>query len=284
MTVPLTSTTRGASPDALGDGWSWPGRRTARAREWRLWLALGFVASLLFMLWPQLDLLLSGAVYDPGSARFTLTELPPVQLSYLVTPWIGRLMLLLGLLALGLGWRRRQRLPLGWLLRWQRRLVTLLGVLVLGLGLVVNAGLKEFWGRPRPTAVVAFGGTQPFMPIWPPSSLCRSNCSFVSGHAGTGFVLIGLGLTAAPARRRHWRVTGLSAGLLIGLGRVLEGGHFASDIVYAGLVIWGVCLVWREWLLRRRAQRMRRVQQPAALPHGSVGAGAAALRPSVGPG
>ena len=49
---------------------------------------------------------------------------------------------------------------------------------------------------------------------------------------------------------------GVGAGLLVGAGRVLQGGHFLSDIVFAGLAMHGVCLLiragWVGWRWRRR--------------------------------
>lgn len=269
VSAPLQSVGRDAAPAAAA--------RPARQREWRQWALALLTTSLLFGLWPQLDVLLSSAAYDPaaGRAGFVWGELGLVQVVYQAVPWLGRAMLLIGLLALSLGWRRRAVLRPGWRLRWQRRAVALLAVVVLGLGLVVNAGLKEFWGRPRPQVVGPFGGPLPFTPVWQPTKLCHSNCSFVSGHAATGFALIALGLTAAPARRRRWLGIGIATGGLIGLGRVLQGGHFASDIAFAGLVIWGICLGLRELVLRRRAARQR---------HPSIhapGAPATANRPAV---
>lgn len=243
---------------------------SVRRQELRSWLITFGAVGLLFSLWPQLDLAFTGLFYAPQNgpgAQFPLGELEPVKRVYLVVPWIGRLFLLLGLLALGIGWQRRRHqrpAPAGWRLRWQRRVVFLLAVVVFGLGLAVNLALKEGWGRPRPHTVAEFGGPNTYMPVWQPSTQCRSNCSFVSGHAATGFVLIGLGLGAAPARRRFWRRTGLLAGLLIGMGRVVQGDHFASDILFAGIVIWGVCLAVREVWLRRRALRLLRHRQAAA--------------------
>ena len=69
--------------------------------------------------------------------------------------------------------------------------------------LLAHGVLKENWGRARPVQVSQFGGEASFTPPWQPTSECRRNCSFVSGHAGTGFALITLGALAAPRRRRH---------------------------------------------------------------------------------
>jgi len=214
------------------------------------WLAATLAALALFRLWPGLDLATSAAVFDAdGPSHFPLGQATLVQWTYLGVPWLGRLALLACLVL-----AFRSATPP----RWRRRAQVLLLALVLGLWGVVNVGLKDHWGRPRPTDVSAFGGPHPFQPAGAVSPYCDKNCSFVSGHAATGFLLMALGLLGTPATRRRWWRIGLAAGLVIGAGRVLQGGHFLSDVVFAGLAMQGVCLLiragWVRWRLRH--QRM----------------------------
>jgi lipid A 4'-phosphatase len=221
-----------------------------KRRHWRdalRWLAATLAALALFRLWPGLDLGVSAAAFDAdGPRRFPFGEAAPVQWLYLAVPWLGRCALLA---ALVLAWRS------GTPPRWRRRAQALLLALVLGLWGVVNIGLKDHWGRPRPTEVSAFGGPHPFQPAGRISAYCDTNCAFVSGHAATGFTLMAVGLLGAPATRRRWGWIGLVAGVLIGTGRVLQGGHFLSDIVFAGLAMQGVCLLVRAgWARWRRAR------------------------------
>ena len=138
-------------------------------------------------------------------------------------------------------------------------------VLALGLGAVVHGVFKEHWGRPQPNETTAFAGALAFQPALHPSALCATNCSFVSGHAATGFVLMACGLFGTARTRRRWALIGLSAGLLIGLVRVAQGRHFASDIVFGALLI-GLCgLLLREAWLRALRWRRRRLH-PAGAP------------------
>lgn len=220
---------------------------------WGAWLLAVAGLLALFNLWPGLDLTLSAALHDAGNPqRFPFGRWAVVHGVYLVVPWIGRLGLVvaLGLLA------HRATPP-----RWRRRAAAMTLMLVLGLWLVVNVGLKDQWGRPRPVDVTAFGGPHPFQPAGRPSALCPSNCSFVSGHAATGFALGAIGLLGAPATRRRWRRLGWAAGLLIGLGRVLQGHHFVSDVLGAGLAIGGTGLLIRHgWVLWRCQRRLHHRQ------------------------
>lgn len=216
-----------------------------RRRDGWIWLAWTIGLLALFNVWPDLDLAFSAAVHRhpdlPG--RFPWGQALAVQAVYQIVPWVGRVGLLI-VLALVLLPRTAPR--------WRRRSMAMLLMLVIGLWLVIHVGLKDQWGRPRPTEVTAFGGVRGFVPAGRPASACERNCSFVSGHAATGFALSAFGLTGSPATRRRWLRIGWGAGLAIGAGRVLQGGHFLSDIVFAGLVMHGAGLALRRaWVVWR---------------------------------
>ena len=112
---------------------------------------------------------------------------------------------------------------------------------VLGPGLVIEVWFKNTVGRPRPVQVVEFGGDQPFHGVFQPGSNPEKHRSFVSSHAAAGFWLLSLGLTAGPVWRRRWLVIGLVTGSLIGLGRMMQGGHFLSDIIFSFYAVWIPC-------------------------------------------
>lgn len=232
---------------------SMPARLRARNAEWSLWALAMLAAVCTFSLWPELDLVISAQFYTPTiDPPFAMKNWLGVDALYRAVPWLGRLVLATSALLVTIAYWRPQ-----WLTpRWRRRGKAMLLVALLGGVLLVNVGLKEHWGRPRPTATTHFGGAKPFQPALQPSALCRSNCSFVSGHAATGFCLLALGLTGAPALRRRWLLAGWVLGGTFGMGRIVQGGHFASDVIFCGLFIWGCALAVREvWLRLRVAQR-----------------------------
>lgn len=223
---------------------------SATRRETRLWLALLLALLLIYVVWPGLDLPVSAWFYRTDSG-FWIDDQPWVQAVHHTVPWVGRL-LLVGSLAVWLLGHFGRRTELR---RLRRPAAALFLGLVLGLGLLAHGVLKENWGRARPVQVSQFGGEASFTPPWQPTSECRRNCSFVSGHAGTGFALIALGALATARRRRFWLVTGWSAGLLLGALRIAQGGHFLSDVLFGGLLLWGTSLAiracWTRWRLRR---------------------------------
>lgn len=225
----------------------------ARHREALAWGVAFVLATVVFTVWPELDAWATGLFYHPELPMpFPVDQWPIVQFFYRYVPWIGRVLWIGTMLCLLPVLARRLSV------RWRHRAWGLLIVLVLGLWLAVNAGLKEHWGRPRPSDTTLFGGPHAYQPVWRPSQLCERNCSFVTGHGGTGFALMAVGLAAAPATRRRWLKVGLVAGLTFGLARVAQGAHFASDVIFSGLTLWGITQLTRAVWLRQRLRRRRR--------------------------
>lgn len=220
-------------------------------------LPASVVALLVFIataaMFPTLDLALSQALFDVGREQFIGTGNPLVEASYRYVPVAGRTLAAMLLVLALAGTRRLAWVPAG----IHRRAWAMLIAAILTHGLVVDMALKDGWGRPRPVHLSAFGGWTEYRAPLAPSNLCARNCSFVSGHAAAGFSLMLWGLGGSASRRRiSWRI-GTAAGMLIGLGRVLQGAHFAFDIVGAWIVVW-LCrdLARAAWCLfrwRRRA-------------------------------
>lgn len=109
-------------------------------------------------------------------------------------------------------------------------------VLILGAGLVVNATLKNGFGRARPRNVVPFGGEQQFTPAFVLSEECATNCSFSSGDSGGAFFLFALAF--ASRRRRAFTVAAAVYGGLVSFSRIAAGAHFLSDTVVSFFVMW----------------------------------------------
>lgn len=196
----------------------------------RLDVLIFLAMALVFLIWPRLDILVSSWFYQPDLGFFLARE-PLVRFSYRLFADLHFyvLPLLLGLLL----WQKFGRRPSrsGWFL---------LLALLLGPGLVVNTVFKEEWGRARPKALVEFGGTKTFSGAFVVADQCSSNCSFVSGHAAMGFYLMVL---AWVLKRRYWLWLGLLLGSLVGMGRILQGGHFLSDVIFAFWAVYFVCLL-----------------------------------------
>lgn len=134
--------------------------------------------------------------------------------------------------------------------------------LIIGPGLLVNAVLKEHYGRPRPREVVEFGGDRQFLPLGEPTFDGRGK-SFPSGHASMGFFWFVPGLYFWSRRRRMaWGFFGLALlhGGLMGFGRLAQGAHWPSDILWSAGIVY-----LSSWILDR-VLHFRPTSRPFALP------------------
>jgi membrane-associated phospholipid phosphatase len=116
-----------------------------------------------------------------------------------------------------------------------RQLAFLVLTMALGPGLLVNVVLKDHSHRPRPTQIEEFGGPMPYRPFYRFDGACRRNCSFVSGEASSAFwTLAPASLVPAPVRLEAVAAA-VAFGVATSLLRLAFGGHFLSDVVFAGL-------------------------------------------------
>ena len=106
---------------------------------------------------------------------------------------------------------------------------------IFNLIIIVNVLLKGFWGRARPNDILELGGNDNFSAWFQYSDACNANCSFVSGDASVGFSLIALYLIT---KNRLFFWLSLLSGIALGAVRITEGGHFFSDILMSGLIIY----------------------------------------------
>jgi len=125
-----------------------------------------------------------------------------------------------------------------WLRSCRRHMLLILLVSVFGAGIIVNGILKPYWGRPRPRQVTEFSGQWEFHHPYRPGIPGKGQ-SFPCGHCTMGFLFT----TFFFARdRRRWVALvagsfGVIYGLLIGIGRIIQGAHFATDVIWSFGVI-----------------------------------------------
>jgi len=103
----------------------------------------------------------------------------------------------------------------------------------LSLGLIVNIILKNLWGRVRPNDTILFGGDQPFSIPWLKVSHCDHNCSFVSGDVSAYTLLLALILVFSKPQFNKFAYLLI---ILIGITRIMEGGHFFSDVIMSFMI------------------------------------------------
>lgn len=236
-----------------------------------IWAGL-FLSLAVFAKVPQVDVWFSQRYWTPGGGFFHARN-PLVLAFYDYTPALGHALLALAaLLAVAAPWLARHALRRSrpdWAQRltgrWRRTAIGVVLVAVLSSGLAVELGLKNTIGRPRPVQTTEFGGQERFLPVFQVGQHPDRHRSFVSGHAAAGFTLISLGLFATPAWRRRWFLAGLVAGSAVGLGRIMQGGHYLSDVVFSFYVVWISCELVAFGM--RRFDRRHRPTSPSPPRH-----------------
>ncbi|MGE5450914.1 MAG: phosphatase PAP2 family protein [Acidobacteriota bacterium] len=225
-----------------------------------IWAGL-FFSLAVFAKFPQIDLIVAANYYQTG-AGFIHRQDPMVLWLYNWTPWLGRALVL----ALALFWAFNGFIA-SWLTRrgqldranrcrgpWRHLAVVAVVACLLGPGLLIEGVFKNVAGRPRPVQVLELGGTEPFHGAFEWGAHPDRHKSFVSSHAAGGFALMSLGLTCGPLWRRRWLLISIVYGGVIGLGRMMQGGHFLSDIVFAFYAVWLSCEAVRVWDQRRQTR------------------------------
>jgi lipid A 4'-phosphatase len=201
---------------------------------------------------PGIDLAAAALFYREG-AGFHLAHSAYARAWYVGIPLVRTWLVAPAIAVLLATWLVRRRLPFGIA---PRALALFLLTLVLGWGLLVNEALKNHVGRARPDEVTRFGGAHDFTPAFVPAHECERNCSFVSGHAA--FVFAGFALALVARRRRAATLLVALLGALAGLGRMLQGAHFLSDVVFAGVFMYAVAWGLHRLLYRRNRREVAR--------------------------
>ncbi|MEM1442542.1 MAG: phosphatase PAP2 family protein [Verrucomicrobiota bacterium] len=182
------------------------------------------------------DLRLQESIYAAGDGSWALGEGTVWQLLYKFGT-IPALILTLGTLVAYVASLSREKWK-----AWQRVLLFILLTAVTGPGFITNLGLKETWGRPRPREVEGLGGHNAFEPVLTINRESDGK-SFPCGHCTMGYLFLGGFFLLRHFRKglAIWIVIGsLLAGSLTGVARMMQGGHFLSDVIWAAAICWFV--------------------------------------------
>lgn len=121
--------------------------------------------------------------------------------------------------------------------KYRRLLIFIILFIFIGSGLIVNFLFKDHWGRPRPREILQFGGQYKFIHHWLMGPTSK-NSSFPSGHASIAFFMIFPYFIYKRTRVLLTLIPGIIYGLIMGIARMAQGGHFASDVIYAGFFMY----------------------------------------------
>ncbi len=204
-------------------------RRVLQRRGWYL-AALQMAALLLVTVLLELfdvDRRLAAHFYRAGRGWYLAKA--PVWVWLYAYGTIPGLILTLGALA---GWSAGFFVP--YLKSWRKPCLLVVLTAMIAAGLLVNAVLKQYWGRPRPSQTTEFGGKWDYRPIFPPGPPGKG-ASFPCGHCTMGFVFLAM----AGFRRQSKTLavsgvaTGMALGVILSVGRMVQGAHFLSDTIWS---------------------------------------------------
>lgn len=202
--------------------------------------AIGLAVVTLLIAMTYLDVNCSGVFFDVVAGRWPHMDQQPWEAVDVYFIYPGLILGISSLVFFGhcLIWRIRSP--------WIPAAAIIGGTFLLGPGIAVNGAMKPFFSRPRPREIVEFAGPLTFRPPLGFGDELDVNSSFPSGHASIGFFLI----TPAFAFRRDVRrrylllAGGLAYGALMSFSRIIQGGHFLSDVLWSLGVIY-----FSSWLL-----------------------------------
>ncbi|WP_281950667.1 phosphatase PAP2 family protein [Nitrosophilus kaiyonis] len=208
---------------------------------------LFIISAFIFITFPQIDLKVSSLFFKEG-VGFYLKNEPFVKFIYKSTIIIIKIFAISILILLILDYIFKKDI-FG---IKKRALIYLIVSLILGPGLIVNEIFKNHWGRARPIQINEFGGDKKFAPAFIKTNQCKKNCSFTSGHAAAAFYFISL----VPLFRRKKEkiitaILALSWGSLVGLIRIIQGGHFLSDVIFSAFFVYFAARLSYYFILKR---------------------------------
>ncbi len=194
-------------------------------------IGLAATAAITAIFWiTDLDLRAQALAYSPAEPHWPYAQLEGFRIFYHLGTIPGLLLGVLAAVGFGLSFIR----PSFVRLRYPCLFLVLL--MALGPGLVINVLAKGFGGRPRPDQIVQFGGLlefrHPFQPGFP-----HRGFSFLCGHCSMGFMFMGLYFVLKRWPRWACLFGGLVFGLAQGVGRLVQGAHFASDALLGASVM-----------------------------------------------
>ena len=233
-------------------------------REFAISLAFFVLLTVPFLVW-DIDIAVQKMLYNDGEWVFKNHALWVFLYDYGPAPamTVSVVALLLWFISVFTGFQKNNR----------RVFAFIALLMVLGPGLLVNAVFKEYWGRPRPREIVEFGGQRVFVPPLVKGEFVSSRKyekmlessqgavewdilrnlyrikgkynSFPNGHASVGFFMMFPYFLYRQRKKMVamvWLVGGSCYGILMGVGRMAQGGHFASDFLWSGAMVYLVGL------------------------------------------
>jgi len=206
----------------------------------------------------DLDRELASLFFRPANADspWPYARMPIGRLVYHSAPFLTAALSLTALAGLAWGFVRRRQS------HYRRYAGFVLLAVALGPGLVINGILREQWGRPRPRQTEQFGGEYAHHRVHEPGA-SRKCKSFPCGHSSVGFAFCVFYFLLRRSRRKAAFLAlsvSILMGLVLGIARMADGGHFSSDVLWSGYIVFLVAWLLYYFVLRIPQAEKRRVE------------------------
>jgi membrane-associated PAP2 superfamily phosphatase len=220
-------------------------------------IGISVTAALTLLFWStDVDLRWQARAYSPVEPHWPYGRLLGWVLVYHLGTLPGLMLSVLAAMGFGLSFFRRE------FVRWRYPCLFFVLLLALGPGLMINLLAKGFGGRPRPDQILEFGGLLEFRHPFQPG-LPHKGFSFMCGHCSMGFMFMGLFFLLRGSRRWACLVGGFLFGTVQGVGRMVQGAHFASDALLCGTAMFTLAaalspiIAWKPQTVAERRHRWR---------------------------
>ncbi len=210
------------------------------------WLWPTLLLFLVIPFTPSLDLKIEQFFYDHGNDPIThFIQSPLLDFIFEDLPTATFIVLGLSILAFLVSFLGKPN--------WRKPALVMMLTMIIGSGVIIHLALKEYWGRPRPKQIEHFGGSQSYRAVWSPQfKPIEPSKSFACGHCTLGFFFFALYLVGVRLKSKKVQFFGLflafGLGLAYSLTRMMQGGHFFSDTLFAMWVMWISALI-SDWLV-----------------------------------
>lgn len=224
------------------------------------------MASTIIFWWTDLDVETASFFYSLNSTEPWAIDSVFWQGVYASAQWLSITIVVMGCAFIVVGFLRKD------LKTWRRYGIFMVLGIAIGPGLLVNVVFKDHWGRPRPKALVEFGGTEHYVPPLKFNGSGEGR-SFPCGHASAGFSLVSLWFIRRdmgsgqdannfPLSRLFLKIPPISFLLLalawggiLGWVRMKQGGHFLSDVLWSAYITLGVHYALWLWMFVRKSRQ-----------------------------
>lgn len=189
--------------------------------------------ALLLVIFPELDVSFSELFFSIEKNSFIYKKKFLVYQIYKLLPWLTKLFVLfcvIYLVYITIKYRSLKKII-------RSGVFFLFITAIVSPGLIVNEGFKENFGRARPSQIEEFNGTKDFTRAFKISNQCKHNCSFSSGHAAMGYFFSAIAYTTSLLYFNRIYIAGVVFGSIVGLSRIMMGGHFLSDVVVSAFIV-----------------------------------------------